>query len=98
MRAIEDDDEAWQLPGSKPSTSGDLENEPFAQFMQTVSPLADAAFLSHADPCRKSSEDTEVTNGLAVGVKRNAWAQGLLGDRHGSGDRGARRRDRLHRR
>src|SRR5262245_57804399 len=44
-----------------------------------------------------SSEDTEVSNGLAIGAQRNAWAQGLLGDRHGSGDRGA-RRDRLHRR
>jgi hypothetical protein len=79
--------------------SGGSENEPFTQFMQTVSPLADAAFLSHADPRRESSDDTEVpvTGGLAIGAQRNAWAQRLLGDRPGSGDRSARRRDRLHR-
>src|SRR5262245_65185963 len=98
MRAIEDDDEAWQLLVSTPRPSGDLENAPFAPLMQTVSPLADAAFLSHVDPCRESGEDAEVTNDLAIGAQRNVLAQRLLGDRHGSGDRSARRRDRLHRR
>jgi hypothetical protein len=38
--------------------------------MQTVSPLADAAFLSHVDPRREKTEDTEVplTGGLAIGA------------------------------
>jgi len=40
--------------------------------MQTVSPLADAAFLSHVDPCRESSEDTEVPSPVASQLERNA--------------------------
>jgi|SRR5262245_12130701 len=40
--------------------------------MQTVSPLADAAFLSHVDPRREKTEDTEVPVTVASQLERNA--------------------------